>query len=377
MLTDALAEGGLQTPQLEGPKADELREKLHPGSSVANPIDILATGTEEQLALAIDYCEKEFDEIDGMIVIFGTPGLFKVNEVYRTIDEKMKTCRKPIYPVLPSVVNAREEIDEFLSLGRINFPDEVRLGRALSRVFNTGREIEVEDTPVRVSRIGIRKAMEGILETSPDGYLSPEQVRELLDAAGISRSREAVVSTKVDAVLKAEEIGLPVVMKVVGPVHKSDVGGVVLNVESPTRVSDEFERMMEIENTQAVLIQPMLSGIELFAGAKRENKFGHMLLCGMGGIFVETLKDVSSALAPLSMEEAFRMIRELRSHSIIKGTRGQEGVDEESWADILVRLSQLVEYAPEIAEMDLNPLLGKKDVIIAVDARIRVEKPSE
>jgi acetate---CoA ligase (ADP-forming) len=163
-------------------------------------------------------------------------------------------------------------------------------------------------------------------------------------------------------------------MKVVGPVHKSDVGGVVLNVKDVATVGKEFERMIKIKDTTAILIQPMLSGIELFAGAKKEEKFGHMVLCGLGGIFIEVLKDVNAGLAPLTKEEAKKMITSLKSYGIIKGTRGQEGVNEEIFADIVVRLSALVTAAPEIFEMDLNPLLGKKDKVIAVDARIRIEK---
>ncbi len=373
MLCDVLSVGGMEVPAIDGPKAEELLEKLYPGSSVANPIDILATGTAEQLGTVIDYCEKEFEEIDGMIVIFGTPGLFPVNDVYRTLDGKMKSCRKPIYPVLPSIVNAREEIEEFISLGRINFPDEVRLGRAISKVYNSPFMKVREKAPKLVSVIKIREVIDEVLKRCTDGYLGPGPVQELLDAAGIPRTREAVVNTKADAVIKSEELGFPLVLKVVGPVHKSDVAGVVLNITSPERVAEEFERMIQIPNTVAILIQPMLSGMELFSGAKREGKFGHLVLCGMGGIFVEAMRDVQGGLAPLTLEEALGMIRQLKSYAIIEGIRGEEGVDEHAWADILLRVSQLVETAPEIAEMDLNPLLGKKDVIMAVDARIRIE----
>jgi len=373
MICDSLSEGGMEIPAIEGPAAEELLEKLNPGSSVTNPIDILATGTAEQLGIVIDYCETEFEEIDGMIVIFGTPGLCPVHDVYQTLNAKMKSCKKPIYPVLPSVVNASEEIKEFLSFGRINFPDEVRLGRALARVYHTHfNKVRVE-APKLVSVRKIRRVMDEVLMRCTDGYLGPGHVQELLDAAGISRTREMIVTTREDAVIKSEELGFPVVMKVVGPVHKSDVGGVVLDVASPERVTEEFERMIQITNTEAILIQPMLTGLELFTGAKREDKFGHLILCGLGGIFVEALKDVCVGLAPLCPEEAVGMIRQLKSYDIIKGIRGHEGVDEAAWADILLRLSQLLVTAPEIAEIDLNPLLGKKDVIIAVDARIRIE----
>jgi len=163
-------------------------------------------------------------------------------------------------------------------------------------------------------------------------------------------------------------------MKVVGPVHKSDVGGVALNVKDEAGAIAQFDRMIQIKDTTAILIQPMLSGTELFAGAKFEPKFGHMILCGLGGIFIEVLKDVAAGLAPLSKDEALAMIRGLKSYKIIQGVRGQKGISEEAFADILLRLSGLLLAAPEIVELDFNPLLGKEDKILAVDARIRIEK---
>ena len=131
---------------------------------------------------------------------------------------------------------------------------------------------------------------------------------------------------------------------------------------------------MKIKEATGVLLQPMLSGTELFAGVKYEEKFGHMILFGLGGIFIEVLKDVRNVLAPVSFEEVLSEIKLLRSYKIIEGVRGKEGVDEDLFADIIVSLSTLVSIAPEIIEMDLNPLLGKKDSIIAVDARIRIQK---
>lgn len=365
MLTDALSNNGLEVPHIESP---ELLEKLLPGSSVANPIDFLATGTAANLGDIIDYCDNRFDHIDAMAVIFGSPGLTEVYDVYKLLDEKMKTCRKPIYPVLPSVVNVKNEIDYFLSLGRINFPDEVVFGNALSKVFHTPPPAVAEALP-GIDTAAIRK----IVESSADGYLSPEKVQQLLDAAGIPRAGEAVVTSAPDAVHAAKKMGFPVVMKVVGPVHKSDVGGVKLNVMDDNAVFQEFNRMIQIKDTTAVLIQPMLSGTQIFAGAKYEPKFGHMILCGLGGIFIEVLKDVQTALSPVSPDEAYSMIRNLKSYKIIQGVRGQEGVNEAAFAEAIVRLSALCEAAPEIAEMDINPLLGNAGGVVAVDARIRIE----
>jgi len=366
MLTDALSNNGLEIPHIESP---ELLEKLLPGSSVANPIDFLATGSAANLGDIIDFCDKRFDNIDAMAVIFGSPGLFEVYDVYKLLDEKMKTCPKPIYPILPSVINVSKEIEYFLSLGRINFPDEVVFGNALAKVYNTPAPAAPAKQP-SVDRDTIRK----VIQSSGDGYLSPEKVQQLLDAAGIPRAGEAVVTNAPDAVYAAKKLGFPVVMKVVGPVHKSDVGGVALNIKDDNAVFQEFNRMIQIKDTTAVLIQPMLSGIQIFAGAKYEPKFGHMILCGLGGIFIEVLKDVQTALSPVSLVEAGEMIRNLKSYKIIQGVRGQEGVNEASFADAIVRLSALCEAAPEIAEMDINPLLGNAQGVVAVDARIRIEK---
>ncbi len=370
MLTDALSNGGMEVPHIDSPASKELLAKLYPGSSVANPIDFLATGTAEQLGVIIDYVDQHFDEIDAMVVIFGTPGLLPVFDVYEVLYQKMKTCRKPIFPVLPSTLTAKEEVDAFLSKGRINFPDEVTLGNAICRVFNTPppAQVTVELPKIDVSRI------RQIIDQAPEGYLAPGQMQELLDAAGIPRVGEAVASTLEGALLAAEDLGYPLVMKVVGPVHKSDVGGVVLNINDSAGVTREFNRMIRIKDTTAILLQPMISGTELFAGAKREEKFGHMVLCGMGGIFIEVLKDVQSALSPVSAEEALAMIRSLKSYKIIQGVRGKEGVNEQKFAMVLQGLSALLQAAPEIYEMDLNPLLGKGEQVVAVDARINISR---
>jgi acyl-CoA synthetase (NDP forming) len=370
MLTDSLSNNGLDVPHIDGAKADALLEKLYAGSSVANPIDFLATGTAQQLGDIIDACENDFDNIDAMAVIFGSPGLFPVYDVYDLLHEKMKLCKKPIYPILPSIINVKDEIEHFLAKGRINFPDEVVFGDALAKVYNTPKPQAEEIEMPEVDKEAIRQ----IIDEAENGYLSPEQLHNLLDAAGINRAKEGVADTEDEIVAMAKEIGFPLVMKVVGPVHKSDVGGVTLNVKDEETVRSEFRRMMQIKDTYAVMLAQMLKGTEVFIGAKREDKFGHMVLCGLGGIFIEVLKDVKASLAPIAKEEAHEMIQGLKSYGIIKGVRGQEPVNEDKFADAITRVAALMKVAPEIFEMDLNPLLGNKDAVVAVDARIRIEK---
>ena len=375
MLTDVLSNGGMEVPPLKDhPASPALLAKLFGGSSVGNPIDFLATGTAEQLGYIIDTVENEYDEIDFSVVIFGSPGLFSNKEVYDLLDEKMKTCKKPIFPVLPSIINVKDEINDFIAKGRINFPEECVLGNALVKVYNTPKpQPEHVDLPkVDVARI------RATVDRCKDGYMEIADYNELLDAAGISRKKSVEVSKKEDALAFAKEVGcskeVPLVMKVVGPLHKSDVGGVTLGVKDLDTVAKEFDRLIVIPETYAVEMYPMLDGTDVYIGAIRDEKFGHQIFFGLGGIFIEVLKDVQSALAPITAAEAKEMLTKLRGYKILQGVRGQEPVNLDLYADQIARVSALVQAAPEIAEMDLNPLLGNPRYVTAVDARIRLEK---
>ena len=451
MLTDVLSNGGMEVPSLKDhPASPGLLAKLYGGSSVGNPIDFLATGTAEQLGYIIDTVENEYDEIDFSVVIFGSPGLFSNKEVYDLLDQKMRTCKKPIFPVLPSIINVKEEIEDFIAKGHINFPEECVLGNAICKVYNTPKPkmgtiktlpidklfvspadepdkadvAEVAEsireegmlTPITVSPMAggylvvtgakrVRAAslvgraaiaayvqedavidqpkidverIRRTIDRCKDGYLEMADYNELLDAAGISRKKSVEVNKKEDALAFAKEVGcskdVPLVMKVVGPLHKSDVGGVTLGVKDLETVGKEFDRLMAIKDTYAVEMYPMLEGTEVYVGAMRDPKFGHQVFFGLGGIFIEVLKDVESVLVPVSKEEVLDKLKNLKGYKILEGVRGQAGVNLDLYAEQVVRVSALVQAAPEIAEMDLNPLLGNPRYVTAVDARIRIEK---
>lgn len=371
MLTDALESGGLHIPHIEDCEAKtRLKNQLFAGSSVENPIDFLATGNAEQLAAIIDACENEFDNIDGMAVIFGSPGLTPVRDVYQVLNEKMRSCRKPIFPILPSLINVKDDMAYFISEGNVMFPDEVLLGKALTSILKAARPSEEKIFLENIDIPEIRR----IIESAENGFQSPETIHRLFAAAGIPVVREITVTSEELAMEAAKKLGFPLVMKVVGPIHKTDVGGVVLNIQDMETVQHEFKRLIRIKDTTAVLMAEMASGTELFLGAKYEDRFGHIILCGMGGIFVEVFKDVTSGLAPLTMCEAASMIKNLRAYKLIKGYRGHNGVNERKFAEIMVRLSTLLRFAVEIKELDINPLMGNGDKLVAVDARIRIEK---
>lgn len=370
MLTDALSAGGLNIPRITGVDRENLLAMMNPGASADNPVDLIATATSDQLDKVIEYADKQLPGIDSIIVIFGSNGMIDIREIYELLHRKILSCNKPVLPILPSVTSSKDDLEYFMGLGHVNFPDEVVLGRALTRIANTpypaAEKVQFDDVNLPLIR--------EIIDKAPTGYLEPEQIQHLLTAAGIPLVKEEVVTSVREAKRKAAEIGFPMAIKVVGPVHKSDVGGVTLNIKSETHLIAEYKRMMKIKGVKGVLMQRMLEGTELFIGATYEPRFGHVILCGLGGIFVEVLGDISSGLAPLTFDEARSMIRSLRVYRIIQGTRGKPGVNEKIFTEIIVRLSSLLRFATEIKEMDLNPLIGNPHEIMVVDARIRIEK---
>ncbi|HJW18843.1 MAG TPA: acetate--CoA ligase family protein [Flavisolibacter sp.] len=365
MLTDILVKNGMKVPQLQGHKAATLLSKLYPGSTVSNPIDFLATGTAEQLGEILDAVENDFDDIDGSVVVFGTTGMWSVDEVYMLLHEKIRTCRKPVFPILPSAIQAAEEVSHFLSMGHVNFTDEVSFGYVLSRVNKMKPPFPDAILP-KVQSARERQ----IIEQCPKGYLSPGKVFELLHSVGIVTVAQAVVTSKEEAFLRAKELGFPLVLKVSGILHKSDSGGVETGIGNYQMLETVYDRLMAIPGADGIIMQQQLTGTEIFIGAKAEDKFGHQVLCGPGGIFIEVFKDVSSGLAPVGREEAISMIRHLRSYPLIKGVRGKEGVNEELIVDAILKVSALLEAVPEITEMDINPLIGNSHSLVAVDARI-------
>lgn len=371
MLTDTLTSQGMEVPSIPEEKGNELLKKLNPGSSAGNPIDFLATGTAEQLDLIIDFCEQ-LSEIDGMIVVFGSPGLFNVREAYDVLHAKQAQCSKPVYPVLPSLINAEKEIREFVDKGNTTFPDEVVLGNALAHAFLIPPPSFGDHGLADMDHARIRD----IIYEAENGYLPARQTRQMLRAAGIHTVKEKTCRTVEEAEKACEEISFPVAAKIVGPIHKTDVGGVSLNINSKALLRDEFKRLMNIKGASGVLIQEMTIGEELYCGAVKKQNYGHLVLCGLGGIFVEILRDVSYGLAPLNAGEVTKMIRSLKGYPVIRGYRKRKGVDEFKFIDAVVRISSLVYMAPEIAELDINPFIGNEDHVVAVDARINIQKPN-
>jgi acyl-CoA synthetase (NDP forming) len=369
MLTDALSTNGMQIPQMDKNETKDLLKKLNPGSSVENPFDFLATGNAEQLGEIIDFCEDN-SKIDAMVVVFGSPGLFNVKDVYKLLLEKMNVCKKPIYTVLPSVINAKKEIEFFLSNGKICFSDEVTLGRAMAKVYQTNKPKNKSIQLPTMDFVAIRN----IINASKSGFLNPKDTNELIHATGIEIFSFLEIKSNDELLELNNKISFPIVMKVNGPIHKTEVDGVRLNIQSIQEASETFQDLMKIEGVKSIIIQQQVKGEELYCGASKQGDFGHLILAGLGGIFLELLNDTVYALAPIDKNEATEMIKKLKGYPIIEGYRNKKGLNKEKFVDIIERISALVYVAPEISELDLNPIIAFENKMIPVDIRIKIDK---
>jgi len=365
MLTDVLEKNGIKVPEIKGEKAEKLKEKLYPGSSVANPIDFLATGTAEHLDEILKAIETDFDEIDAAAVIFGSPGLFQVYEVYDVLMHHIANNRKPIYPILPSVVNVADEIAYFHQKGYAGFPDEVLFGQAFAKAYHHQKKLRERDFEIKTDR----KTSKPAKKTFKNGYLPPQESYQLLKSFGIPVVEEAVF-TNPEAALEFAKDKFPVVLKVVGILHKTDAGGVRLNINNETAFKKHFKELMQIPQAKGVLVQAQKKGMELFVGVKKEKDFGHLILFGMGGIYIEVLKDFQALLAPVSPMEIRQKLKQLQMYPLLKGTRGEKGINMNAFVDVIQKVSDLVIAYPEITEMDLNPVLATETEMFIVDNRI-------
>ena len=202
------------------------------------------------------------------------------------------------------------------------------------------------------------------------GFLSPEVCFKIMSIAGIPMARQYTARSKPELQACCDLLNFPVVQKVIGPVHKTEQKGVILNVKTKQALFDNFSALMKIEGAEGILIQEMMDGKEVFIGAKREPGFPPLIMCGAGGVYIEALNDRTQSLAPINNTEARKMIESLRIRPILNGLRGELPCNLEAFCQSIERVSQLMLQNPEIIELDLNPLILNNDGITAVDARI-------
>jgi acetyltransferase len=268
-------------------------------------------------------------------------------------------------PVLTPVTTCRELIEKLKHTGKSYFFDEVNLGTALGRIHN---RLPLYEPEVELGNYDHEKLAR--ILAGREGVLPPELCDELLDSAGFKRPQTIVVKSKAEIRDVAKSIQWPVVAKVIGPLHKSDVGGVIVGIKTRDALESAWDRLSKIDQFDGVLIQQMVPGPEVILGAKKEAGYGHLMMFGLGGIFTEILKDNQFSLAPLGLQESEDLIRRIRSVKVLEGSRGQKGMSIPLLADYLTRLGRLVCDFPQISEVDFNPVKGEGENLFVVDCRI-------
>ena len=366
MMSDELYRQGMELAKLKEKTVSLLARVLPAESSLTNPIDTLPSRTPEQMKAILEILGKEeLDNIDVIAVLLGNSGMSPNGEIYREVANAMDTCPIPVMPMLSSITSCRDEIKEMIALGKIYLPDEVPLAQALARI--AGWQPPREELPELegYDKIAIGKALE-----DQSDILSPETVEKVIKGCGFKLPEQCEVRDEKELASSCESIGFPLVMKVIGPLHKSDVGGVRVGIGNMADAKETWDALMAIPDAEGALLQTMVQGTEVIAGASREGDFGHLIMFGLGGIYVEVLKDVQFGLAPLSPRESMNMIKGINSYAVLEGVRGEAGMDIAMLSDYLQRLGRLVTDFPQIREIDLNPIKGTKKALYAVDARI-------
>jgi len=383
MAADAVELSGMDVCSLECSSATALREKLPAAASVGNPIDVLGDADPQRYVDAVE-AARDDDSVDAIIVILTPQAMTKPAETARAIAASGKKGQKPILVSFMGGADVMPGRDELVAADLPDYPSPERAVDALRAMVEYAAWREQPPRVLtrfsvnrrRVERIIHRDIRVGTLQ------VGEAEAKAILSAYGFNVPPGRLVTSSEEAVAYAERIGFPVAMKIASPdvIHKSDMGGVKLNLSTPGEVRDAFDLMMmrirekmpHADLTGTYVECMCKKGREVILGMTRDPQFGPMLMFGLGGIFVEVMKDVTFHIAPITSDEAMQMLESTKSFALLKGVRGHASVDLAAIADALQRISQLVSDFPEISEMDINPFMvgevGTESV--AADARI-------
>jgi len=378
--TDELVDLGLEIPPLSEKAKSSLKDKLYPEASVQNPIDVLATAAAPHYRAAMDTLLDE-DQIDSIYINFVTPPFVDTESVAKEMAEVSKQRKKPI--VCNYMTDKAQWIDttKIMKEGDIpcyDFPEMAAKALAALTRFgqikrrDTGKVKNYNDVTKSKAETILLAAKKSIREN-----LTAEEVYEILVAYGIRVADWKIACNLEEAENAAAEISFPVVLKADAEsiIHKSDVGGVAINLKDRNEVKVAVENMQKNfgeKNLRFFVQKYMPGGRELIVGAKAETGLGHLIMFGIGGIFVELLKDVIFKIAPVTNLEAQDMLSSIKAASLLDGIRGEKGVNKDGVIEVIQRTSQLITDFPMIQEMDLNPIIAYEDKVVAVDARIKI-----
>jgi acetyltransferase len=384
LATDALERSGMSLARLENETIQALEKYLPDAASAANPVDVLGDARGDRYKFALDIVSRD-PNVDGIMVVLTPQAMTEIEDTAKAIGSLSQKIDKPILACFMGEAKVEQGIKILREYNVPNYSFPVRASLAF-RAMSQYREIKERKEPVFESFKVDNKSVKQVLERAKkDGRyaIGDAEAWDVLKAYGLSIPRSVLAKTPQEAVEIAGDLGYPVVLKIASPdiLHKTDVGGVKIGLESPDQVRDAYELM--IYRTERFLpeaqiwgcqVQEMAppGGLEVLIGMNRDPQFGPLVTFGLGGIYVEALKDVTFRLAPFTRIEAQAMLEEVRSKALLEGVRGKPPIDKEAIVDTLLRMGQLVQEFPEIAEFDINPLIvyPKEQGAIAIDMRL-------
>lgn len=389
LATDLCEKLGVKLAYISRRTRKSLREKLPPAASTGNPIDLLGDAGADRYCFAVEKALED-ENVNAVVIILTPQAMTESTATARGIVETQR--RLPSKPILTVFMGggAVEEATEYLRDNKIpcfDFPEKAV--NSLAALFEYARFLrEPDHPPAKFEDVNPSKVEEIFVAARRDKrvVLLPHEAADVVEAYRIRAPRSIVAQTIEEAVGYAEELGYPVVLKIVSPdiLHKTDIGGVALNLRSNEDVSSAFEgittrvtRFMPRARIYGVMVYRMVpAGREMIIGMSRDVQFGPLVMFGLGGIYVNFLKDVSFRLAPLSEQEAQRMIEETKAYTLLKGIRGEPPSDIAALKETLLRVGQLVWDFPQIVEMDINPVIvyEEEEGCIALDVKITLTK---
>jgi len=386
LATDAIERAGLQLASLAPETIQRLRARLPEAAAVLNPVDVLGDAGHEVYSFALETVLQD-PNVDGVIAILAPQVMTPIVEMGQVVGEVASRYDKPVFGCFMGEAKMRAGAQALWERGVPNygFPERaVAAMKAMVTYRNRLNRRPLDVQPLQVDRNRVAQVLD---QARAEGRVSlgEAEAREVLLAYGFTLPRSELARNADEAVAHAEAIGYPVAMKIASPdiLHKSDIGGVKLNLGDATAVRDAFDlmtlraaRFMPEAEIWGVLVQEMVRpGRELIVGMSRDPQFGPLVACGLGGIYVEVLRDVAFRLAPLDARDAREMLEELRSYQLLRGVRGERPADLDAIVDAILRVSQLVTDFPEIVELDVNPLVVHEKGAVAIDVRLALKGP--
>jgi acetyltransferase len=390
MAADAVERHNLDFAALTEETKQKLSQVLPPAANVHNPVDVLGDALADRYKAAVEIVARD-PGVDIILVLLTPQAMTEAKETAQVMAQAFK--QQPDKPMFAAFLGAEKIASAAAVLRDNDIPQYDSPESAILTIRMMVNYMKWRNRPKRVVKLFPvnRRKVETIIEKhlrQGAREVAETESKEILEAYGFVTPKGTVATTSEQATGIAQQLGFPVVMKIWSPdiIHKSDVGGVRIGIENPQAVADAFDLMMyripkkmPTANILGVLVQEMCgTGKEVILGMHRDPAFGPLMMFGMGGTMVEVLRDVSFYLAPLTADEAKQMLVNTKTYKMLKGVRGQKGVDVDVIAEALQRLSQLVTEFPQIQEMDINPyVVGAPGTTpIAVDARISVEETS-